>query len=250
MLHLQKLPQKDIYSFTIEGELTEADMRRFYDLLAEKADGPGKLRVLGIINEFPRLKDFRALGETVKTKGKALQGIGKYAIISDQHWMEAVLPVGNFLTPGLPIKHFARGEREQALAWLESDADQKSAPEPTTMKLTREAADSPVFSTVIDGQITEAGLSELYQAINQQQEHTDLRLLVEVKNFDGFDHFGTLLDGIKGDLAMMSRVEKYALVSDKSWADKLGKVADFVPGISMQVFDQTERTQAVAWLRE
>ena len=97
-------------------------MEKFAEIL-EEARQSGKIRLLGEMNGMPGFEDFKAVTETVKMKFKAINAIGKYAILTDKNWLERLIPLSDFLTPRIPLKHFPTGDRDKAIAWLESDSD-------------------------------------------------------------------------------------------------------------------------------
>ncbi len=121
MISLKKIERKVIYIFSIEGKINEEDIHKFYTLLEEKVAKHEKIKLLGIMNEFPHSDDFKSIGEAMKVKMTGKKGIAKYAILTDKSWVENVVPVGNFVTPGLPIKAFKLNEKAKAIAWLENE---------------------------------------------------------------------------------------------------------------------------------
>ena len=252
MLKLQKLDGRDIYTFRVEGDLDEQSVRRFYDALEQKAAGGKQLRLLGIIQDFPKLKDFIALGELAKTKTKALRSIGKYAIISDTDWMATLLPVSNFLTPGLPIRHFEPHQRHQAIAWLEADQEAAPADQVAELGMTlQQLPNSDVFAFIIDGRITDHDVTRLYQTFQEKAQTGKIKLLGTVRAFSGFESVRTLVNGVKADLAAIGQVEKMAMLTDKGWLDKLVQVGDaLTPTLAVKAFGLDEQAQALRWLED
>ncbi len=120
MLHIKKLEGKDIYSFTIDGKIDTEGMEKLSEIL-EESKKTGKIKLLGEMNKMPGFEDFSSVTETMKMKFKAMNAIGKYAVLSDKNWIEKLIPIGDFLTPGLPIKHFKAEDRDNAIAWLEEE---------------------------------------------------------------------------------------------------------------------------------
>lgn len=119
MINLEKITNKNIFKITIENSIDEDDLHQFTELLAEKAKENQKLKLIVIIDQFPKIENFEAFKELVKMKLKAIQGIEKFAVLTDRKWLEAVVPVANFLTHGIPIKVFELEEEEKAIDWLE-----------------------------------------------------------------------------------------------------------------------------------
>lgn len=121
MIEFKKMEDKDIYIFNIIGDIDEKGVHDFYELLSKKALEHKKIKVLGIINEMPGFESFKALSETVKMKFKAIKVIDRYAVLSDKHWIETILPIGNFFSPGVTVKHFSMNNKDEAVSWLEEN---------------------------------------------------------------------------------------------------------------------------------
>lgn len=121
MIHFEKIEGTDIYGFYIDGAIDQESVEDFYKLLELKSEEQQKIKLLGTINEFPSFKDFKAFSSTLKMKVKAISNISKCALLSDKDWVETVLPIGDFVTPGIPMKHFDLDEKAKAIAWLEKD---------------------------------------------------------------------------------------------------------------------------------
>ena len=76
------------------------------------------MKLLGEFNEVPGFKSFKALQATMRMKAMALQGIGRYAVLTNKRWIKKVLQFGDKLMPKIPIKAFRLSQRSEAEAWL------------------------------------------------------------------------------------------------------------------------------------
>ncbi len=121
MIKIEQVQDKDIYSFTIGKTISEADSQEFIDFLELHADDGNKVNLIGIINNLPGFEDFSAFTATLKMKTKAIGAIAKYAVLTDKSWLESAVSIGNFFTPGIPMKHFHLNEMQDAIVWLESN---------------------------------------------------------------------------------------------------------------------------------
>jgi len=245
MIHLNKLDEKDIYTFSIEGKIDEESAKEFYALLEVKALQNEKIKLLGSIREFPSFESLKAFTATMSMKASALKNIEKYAILSDRSWIEVFAPVGNFLTPGIPMKKFSLLEMDDAIEWLE-----KEEPETSPMLVSKiEGTDIHTFT--VDGKMDELGMSTVYSILKNKTSDSKIKLMAIIEDFDGFDNVKTLFQGLKVDLAAIGNIEKYAIATDKKWVQKMGPVGDFLtPGMPMKVFPLSEKDNAVAWLKE
>lgn len=245
MIHLNKLDTKNIYTFSIEGKIDEKSAKEFYALLESKALKHEKMKLLGSIREFPSFECLKAFTATMSMKAAALKNIEKYAILSDRSWIDVFAPVGNFLTPGIPMKKFSLLEIEDAIEWLE-----KEKPETSPM-LVGQIEGTDIHTFTINGKMDELGMSAIYNILKNKTGDSKIKLLAIIEDFDGFDNVKTLFQGLKVDLAAIGNIEKYAMVTDKKWIKKMEKVGDFLtPGMPMKVFPLSETAKAVAWLKE
>lgn len=252
MILLNRLEEKNIYSFTIKGDINKEDAEDFYKLLEESADKNQKVKLLGVINEYPDFKDFKAFSETMKMKTKAINNIGKYAVLSDKDWVESVMPVGNFLTPGIPIKHFNLDERDEAITWLEKEETKTFKEEEYLSKMdVRKIKDTNIYSFTVNGKIDEGGMTALYNIMKDKSHDNKIRLLGYYKNFDGFDSFKAFINSMKVDFASFNNLDRFAIITDKKWVNTLAEIeSKIIPGISIKGFTENEKESAIDWLKE
>jgi len=119
MIKLEQLPEKDIYLFKITDDIDKAGAEKFIAFLASKADANEKIKLIGEVRSLPGFESFKAFVETMQLKVKAMGVIKKYAILTNKEWLENVIPIANFFSPGLPIKYFELNNRDAAINWLE-----------------------------------------------------------------------------------------------------------------------------------
>ena len=102
----------------------------------------------------------------------------------------------------------------------------------------------------IDGKLDAAALHVMYRIIEDLPQGEKIRLLSIIKDFDGIDSAKTILKGIYLDLKSIGKIDKYALVADDDWENWI-KVGDFfTPGLQMKAYEEDEREEAIAWLKE
>lgn len=251
MIHLKKLEGKNIYTFSLEGDINKADVEKFYALLEESTTKEHKLKLLGIIDQFPGFENFKSFSSTMKFKTKVVSKISKYAIISNKGWIKSMLPISNFLTPGIPMKHFDLDKRNEAIAWLEKDEDNTYTEEKYLSKMdVKRIEDTNIYSFTLDGKIDEAGMTALYNILKDKNKNGKINLIGYYKDFDGFDSFKAFTEGIKVDFAAFSNLEKFAVVSDKNWVKTVIDIeSKVIPGITMKTFSETEDAKALDWLK-
>ncbi len=249
MFNLHQIEGTQIYAFTVEGELNTRDLEDFYYLLDRKLEEKEKIKLLAEFKEFPGFDSFKAFSETFKLKFKALTNIEKYAVVSDAGWIKAFTPLGNLLTPRIPIKHFAAKEKDQAITWLNKSYHKTFTEEEYLTQLDFEKLDnSNIYKFTIDGKIDQGAIEALYGIIKNKEEKVNL--LAVFKNFDGFDSFKTFLKSIKVDFESISQVNKYAVVSDKKWIERILSLEDKIfQSVDLKYFPLEKETEAIKWLK-
>lgn len=251
MIRHHKVEGTDVYQFDVKGDIDAQGLEDFIALFNQKATDGEKVKLLGIIHELPALKSFKQLGTTAQLKFKALQRIEKYAVCSDHDWIESLFPVGNFLTPGIPVKHFDLDERDEALAWLAEDNIKTYDPEHYFTQLDIEQIDDSIYRFRVDKQIDEGGIAALYQLVKDKKKGEKIRLLGEVEQLPKIQSIKTLIDGLKLDFALIGHIDKYAVVSDLPWTSYATSIGDvFTPGLAMKHFKTSEKAQAIEWLKD
>tara|TARA_R110002020_G_scaffold143924_5_gene316763 strand:+ start:3742 stop:4500 length:759 start_codon:yes stop_codon:yes gene_type:complete len=252
MLTIDKIEGTDIYEFSIKGDIDENSVKDFYDLLAVKSQENQQIKLLGTINDFPGFEDFKAFSATMKMKYKAISNISKYAVLSDKDWINAILPVGNFVTPGIPMKHFDLGERDNAIAWLKKDEQKEFSEDHYLSKMNVEnIRGTNIYKFTIDGKIDEAGMTALYTILKDKTREGKINLIAYFKNFDGFENFKSFIEGMKLDFAVFGNLDKYAIITDKKWIKKVADIeSKLIPGITMKGFKEDKEAKALSWLKE
>jgi len=250
MINLKKIENYDIYSFEVSDDISEKEMHEFMELLETKASD-NKIKLLGIFKEFPGFENFKAFNETMKLKSKALNTIEKYAILTDKSWVEALLPIGNMLTPNIPMKSFKLDERTEAIEWLDDDLNNTvTAREHLTNMEIEKVPGTHIYRFVIDERVDEPGVEALYE-IFENEKKDEIRLMAVLKNFKSYSDINVLLSGIKADFSALNKITKYAILTDKKWvaniAEMEGKIFE---NIDVKAFPLDKEHEAMDWLKE
>lgn len=252
MIKLNKIEGTDIYEFLTDGDIDNESMDTMYQFFELKSENNEKVKLLGTVNEFPSIDGFKSFGKALKMKKTAMGSIEKYALLSDRDWIETLLPIGNFVTPGIPIKHFDLDERDEAIKWLNNDEDNTVDEDKYLTKMNIEnIKNTNIFTFTVDGEIDEGGMTALYNILKDKSREGKINLLGYYKDFDGFDSFKAFTNAMKVDFAALSNMDKFAIITDKKWAKTLAEIeSKIIPGISMKGFSENEETEAINWLKE
>ena len=120
MINIKKLDNKDIYVFDTPKSINEVDAENFLDKIESIATKENPIKMMGILESFPKLESFMTLFEMMKLKTKVMPLISKYALITDKDWIENMIPIADFFTH-MEIKQFDLDEEDEAIDWLEKN---------------------------------------------------------------------------------------------------------------------------------
>ncbi|CAH8285616.1 SpoIIAA-like protein [Mariniflexile fucanivorans] len=252
MINLNKIEGTDIYEFSIDGEIDKEGIENIYKLFQLKSKNSEKIKLLGKIHDIDGFESFKAFGETFKMKAAAITSIDKYAVLSNRHWMETLMPIANFVTPGIPIKYFDLDEREEAITWLKKGKERSVSEADYLSKMNiQKIKDTNIFKFTVDGKIDEGGMTALYNILKDKSQQCKINLLGYYKDFDGFESFKAFSEGVKVDMASFGNLEKFAIVTDKKWVKMMAEFESKVlPGITLKGFSENEEAEAIQWLKE
>jgi len=252
MFEINKIENSDLYKYIIEGRIDGDSISRFIDFF-ERLDREHKtIKLLGVIHDYPGLRDFRTILPSFRLKFKAIRAIEKYAVVSNKSWIEVLMPIANMLTPGTPIKHFHLDEQEKAMDWLAADEtnDTYSADKYLTHMDVNHIKDTNIYTFKVTDRIDEAGIAAFYQILRDNKNER-IRLLGEIDEIPGMQNFKTFIDAIGLDLRLIGKIEKYAIVSDIKWVRNVAQVENVItPRMQMQAFATDEKEAALEWLKE
>ena len=121
MISLNKIAGTNIFEFIIDGVIDEVSIDEISYFFKFKSERNETVKLLATIDNFPSLGDYKSFVAMLKMKKTAIGTIDKYAVLSDNDGIETLLPIGNLVTPGIPIKHFHLNKRDEAISWLKID---------------------------------------------------------------------------------------------------------------------------------
>ncbi|MRH42139.1 STAS/SEC14 domain-containing protein [Aquibacillus halophilus] len=109
---------ESVVEVNVDGKITETDMEEFKEYFKLKKAADGKINLLLVIKEIEGYS-MQGLIEDLKFEANHWKDVNKIAVTSDKKWLEIATKIGSYL-PKIETKHFDRGQRDQALDWLNS----------------------------------------------------------------------------------------------------------------------------------
>jgi hypothetical protein len=119
MIRYSTEPNSPVVELTVEGKVTDADLKANIERLRDDLERNGKTRVLEVIQHFTGMEpqavwtDLR-LGLTLAHK------VTRVAVVADQAWIRAASHLGRFFTSA-ELKAFEPSELDQARRWVARD---------------------------------------------------------------------------------------------------------------------------------
>jgi hypothetical protein len=216
------------YEFEIAEFLDNELIEDFEQLLKETGERHEKINLLAHINDFPSFTKFTAWSSLSKVKFSAWKKVNRYALVSDEKWVERLFPLAQFVALGITIKLFHKSEYKEAVDWATAELKPEYKAEDYFSEVDIEKIrGTNIYSITIDGKIDEVATQVLYQLIDELPDGEKIRLLAIIKDFDGMDKLKTYLKGLYLDFKAIGKVDKYAIVADDDWEPWV-KFADFI----------------------
>ncbi|GEQ85035.1 hypothetical protein ULMS_05430 [Patiriisocius marinistellae] len=248
-MQLKKIENTNIYEFKSSEKLNEEDAERLNKAFKEFEENGEKINLLGTIEKLPMPQDFPAFDELFKLKKNSINVIEKYAIVCDKKWLNNFMSIGNFFTPGIPMKSFDTNSRDEAIAWLKQKEVKTYKVDDYFSNIDIKEINKKTYEVnLTHDKINHAAMTALYNLMNDKKHDDKLNLIAVFKSFPTFEDLKTIIQGIKIDIKAIGIVEKYAVVSDAKWIESFTKLGDFlVPGLDMKFFSIDEIDAARKW---
>jgi hypothetical protein len=112
----------------------------------------------------------------------------------------------------------------------------------------KEMAAGKVLDVHVSGKLVKDDYKQLVpEAERLIKEHGKIRVLLEMKDFHGWDASG-LWEDIKFDLKHFSDVERVAMVGEKKWQKGMSQFCRPFTTAKVRYFDQTALDEARQWV--
>ena len=247
MITTKKNQDSQILTFVVDGEMEQSDINQVFNKIKAQAQD-SKVRLLSEVKrvEGLDLDGVKGFLSTMRDKLSLVSDIERYAIVTDLDWMSTIVPVSDFLTPGLPIRVFAESEKQQAIDWLNESTDDAYS---TGIRPIAWSEYPEVLGYAISGKVK----SEDYQIINRQLEQAarqsgKVKLYLEFLHLEGITP-AALWEDTKSGLEHAGDLDKVALLGSKDWVENLTEAGDFVTlGIDIEFFELGRKQEALDWL--
>lgn len=242
MIEYRNHPDNNIVEISVSGKITEADFDRVIEQMKADIDKHKKIRLLEEVRDFEGM-DLMALWKDFKTGVPLFKDITHVAVVTEQAWMRTLSEAFKSVLPA-KLKAFERSQIEAARDWL------VNAPEtsPDSKLEYRNNPDNNLVEIIIEGKITEDDFDRLIeQAQADFEKHGKLRILEEIRSFEGIDPMALWKD-LKFGLPHLNDITHVAIVTDKKWMRTFSTAIGNVISAEIKAFERSQIETAREWL--
>ena len=118
MIELIPLPVDNVIGVRLSGKMEKADIEKTSKAIEEKLTVHEKVNIYAEIESFDGIS-FEALVADIKFAFPHLRDFEKKAVVSEKHWIERLVVIGDKLFPSVEVRHFSFDEKDEALKWVQ-----------------------------------------------------------------------------------------------------------------------------------
>jgi hypothetical protein len=116
MIQYQSTPDSPVIEISVEGKITDHDLREAIERMRGDLEVSGKTRVLERIEHFSGIEP-KALWTDMTLGVSVARKVTRAAVVADAGWIRASMHLARFFTKA-EIKAFRVDELEEARAWI------------------------------------------------------------------------------------------------------------------------------------
>lgn len=239
MIEVKSQPDDPLIEITITGTVTAEDYRNVLVPAIEKAlaEQEHLLALVRIDKGFERYT-LEAMAADTRLGLKHWNGFDRVAVVSDTKWVNTAVKAASIFMP-CPVAVFALGQEDEARRWLVESLG----------SIHQIDLGNGALMVQLLGQID----STVYAAENEDlnafiRAHDRFRLLLDLREFDGWQGFRALGEHFKLVRDHRGLVSRVAIVGDRTWqaiAQKIGRQFIDAP---VRYFPAEDFEGAKAWL--
>ena len=246
---IEYLPSNDdVIAIRCGGRLLRAELEAYLDRLEASFAQRERTHLFAEVVDFDGV-EMDGLGNLMKRSTvwfRNLDRVGRVAIVADQSWIRWAANLESALLPHVSYETFESGEREQAWAWVQGEADLPHGP---AFKIIE--TDRPnVLAFEIDGHLDKAELERVSAHFLEALQGQDrIRMLGRVRRLGGLQPSGLLSgDFFAMKRSFLERMDRYAVVGGPAWLrTTLNSLAPLFR-VEIRHFEPEEEAEAWSWL--
>lgn len=241
MIDVQPFDQEGLYEVRVSGVVTDDDYEKtLVPALEQAIEEHEKIRVLVVFGAD--FKDFTigAILDDARMGLRHWSGFDRLAVVTEKPWIRRSVRGLGVLMP-CPVQVFSLEETDEARRWLSESLGaihQTDLGDGVLHLQLRGQLDSAIFDS-------EAEDPNAFVRANDR-----FRLLIDVRDFDGWQGMAALFEHLKIVRDNYRQIDRAAIIGKAGW-QKLGeKVLGRLSGAETKYFDAESLEQAKLWIKE
>ena len=239
MIEIRDTQEHGILELRMTAPVTDADYRDTLIPALDAAIAAGqRLRLLAIIEARPTDFTLGAILQDARTGLKHWRGFDRIAMVTDDTRLRKAVGGLSVFMP-CPVATFSMSEADEARRWLRESLGTIQQ-EDLGEGLLHVSLRGKVDSTAYDGAIEDL---DRYFAT-----HDQIRLLIDLRDFDGWQGLDALRDHFLLVRGHARRVHRAAVVGDAGWQAMAVQIGRRAFGLDARHFRAGELAEAKSWL--
>jgi hypothetical protein len=239
MIEVQRTGEHGILEIRMIPPVSDDDYTRTLIPAIDKAIAEGDhVRLLAIVEAG--FSDFTlgAILQDARTGIKHWRGFDRAAIVTDNKALKTAVSAFSVFMP-CPVSTFGMSETEDARRWLRESLG----------SIQQEDLGSGMLHIRLRGKLdTEAYENDIEDLNRFLETHENARLLIDLRDFDGWQGLGALRDHFFLVRGHADRIRAAAIVGDAGWQEMAVQVGKRAFGIDAKYFDEDDIDAAKSWL--
>ena len=117
IIELVPIPANNVIGVKIARKMEKADIDKTTQAIEEKLTVHDKVNIYAEIESFEGIS-LEALVADIKFAFPHLRDFEKKAVVSEKHWIENLVAIGDKLFPSSEVRHFSFDQKDEALKWV------------------------------------------------------------------------------------------------------------------------------------
>ncbi|ANT61602.1 MULTISPECIES: STAS/SEC14 domain-containing protein [Roseobacteraceae] len=239
MIEVHDTGEHGILEMRMTAPITDADYRDTLMPALDKALTAGnRLRLLATVEARPSDFTLGALFQDARTGLKHWRGFDRIALVSDDKMLRRTVGGFSVFMP-CPVATFEMKDADAARRWLRESLG----------TIQQEDLGDGLLQVRLRGKVDGAAYEEAIGDLDSYfAEHETIRLLIDLRDFDGWQGLDALRDHFFLVRGHAKRVHRAAVVGDAGWQEMAVQIGKRAFGLDARHFRADEMAQAKAWL--
>ncbi|MDO6721859.1 STAS/SEC14 domain-containing protein [Celeribacter halophilus] len=241
MIDVQHIGDHGVMEIRMTAPVTDRDYKETLVPAIDKAIAGGDcLRLLAVVEAGFTDFTLGAMLQDTRVGLKHWRGFDRVAVVTDNAALAKSVAAFAVFMP-CPVSTFKLRELEEARRWLRESLG----------SIQQEDLGDGVLHLSLLGKLdTEQYENDIEDLNRFFAEHEDIRLLIDLRKFDGWQGLGALRDHFYLIRGHADRVERAAIVGDAGWQEMAVQIGKRAFDLDAKHFESDEFEKAKSWLMD